>query len=156
HFTGDWNATYFDELLSAEDYEVRGPLVRHTRDGRGVPFIGIRENTRREPVEALYPPEAITRPVTAVLTVHPGKTAIITLRNPLRDEPLAADFTAPMAELLSRTRALQATAVGGLLHADKTRREHWLYLMEPYDPCKTPVLMVHGLLATPLAWASVT
>jgi triacylglycerol esterase/lipase EstA (alpha/beta hydrolase family) len=154
--TGDWDAAYFDELLPAEDYEVRGPLRRHIRDGRGVPLIGIRQNIGRERIEALYPPEAITRPVTAIFKIGPGHTVDVALRNPVRDESLAADFTAPFAQLLSHTGALQATAVGGLLRADATHRDYALYLMEPYDRRKTPVIMVHGLLSTPLAWASVT
>lgn len=155
-FAGDWDAAYFDELLPAEDYEVIGPLHRHVRKGRGVPLVGIRQNTRRERVEALYPPEAITRPVTAILQKDSARTIIVALRDPLRDESLAADFTAPFTQLLSCTSALQATAVGGLLNTDATRRDYALYLMESYDPRKTPVIMVHGLLSTPLAWASVT
>jgi pimeloyl-ACP methyl ester carboxylesterase len=36
------------------------------------------------------------------------------------------------------------------------QRGSGLFLMEPYDPRKTPVVFVHGLLSTPLAWANVT
>jgi pimeloyl-ACP methyl ester carboxylesterase len=154
--TGDWALTYFDELLPAEDYEVRGPIHRHTREGRGVPLVGIRQNTRREPIEALYPPEAITRAVTAIFQTGPGNAVTVGLRNPLRDESLAADFTAPFVQLLSLAGPLQATSVEGLLNADATHRDYALYLMEPYDPQKTPVILLHGLLSTPLAWASVT
>lgn len=135
---------------------MRGPLQRHARQGRGVPLIGIRRNSYRERVEALFPPEAITRPVTAVLQARSEHQVSIALQNPLRDESLAADFTAPLAKLVSQASALQATALGGLLQADATKRDYSIYLMEPYDPRKTPVLMVHGLLSTPLAWASVT
>jgi len=154
--TGDWEATYFDELLPAEDYEVRARLHRHIRDGRGVPLVGIRWNTRRERIEALYPPEAIARAVTAIFQIGPGHSVTVALRNPLRDESLAADFTAPLAQLLSLAGALQATSLEGLLDADATHRDYGVFLIEPYDPQKTPVLMVHGLLSTPLAWASLT
>ena len=32
-------------------------------------------------------------------------------------------------------------------------REPHIYLLEPYDPEKTPLLMVHGLQSTPVAFA---
>jgi pimeloyl-ACP methyl ester carboxylesterase len=35
-------------------------------------------------------------------------------------------------------------------------REPRLYLMEPYDPKKEPLIMIHGLLSTPLAWAQLS
>jgi pimeloyl-ACP methyl ester carboxylesterase len=31
-----------------------------------------------------------------------------------------------------------------------------LYLMQPYDPDKEPLIMIHGLLSTPLAWAGLS
>lgn len=156
HITGDWKPDYFEELLPSGDYEVRGPFRRYVRDGRGVPLVGVRQNTRREPIEALYPPEAITRPVTATLQRRTGRSVTVTLHDPSRDEDLAADFTAPFVQLLSQASALQASSFKGLLNADATRRDYALYLMEPYDPRKMPVIMVHGLLSTPLAWASLT
>ena len=51
--------------------------------------------------------------------------------------------------------ACGAIAVTGLLKS-RTERPSQLYLMEPYDPDREPLLLVHGLLSTPLGWAAVT
>ena len=156
-FSSDWPAGYFDALLPAADYEVPGLAHRYTRDGRGIALVGCRQNRHQQAVEALYPPEMITRPVTAVFSRGPGRTINIALKNPLRDEGLAADFSAPLAELVGHAAPLARMGFGGLLGSREARkRGHGLYLMEPYDPRKTPVIFVHGLLSTPLAWANVT
>jgi pimeloyl-ACP methyl ester carboxylesterase len=36
------------------------------------------------------------------------------------------------------------------------KRKPQLYLMEPYDPNKEPLIMIHGLFDTPLAWAKLS
>ncbi len=155
-FIGDWKPDYFDHLLPAAEYEVRGLQKRNTRDGIGVALVGSRHNAQRDAMEAYYPPELISRPVTAVFTFGPGREVTIALLDAQRDEELAADFTAPFAQLLSRTRKLNGARLSGLISASTKQRSHGLYLMEPYDARKTPVLMVHGLLATPLSWAKLT
>jgi pimeloyl-ACP methyl ester carboxylesterase len=57
--------------------------------------------------------------------------------------------------LLERTGELSGSWFSSLTDATPAR-DAQLYLMEPYDPRKTPLLMVHGLIATPIGWASVT
>ena len=155
-FIGDWPLVYFDSFLPAADYAVHGLKNRHVRPGAGVALVGCRNNSKRERIEAWYPPELIVRPVTAVFRSDPGQNVAIALNDSRRSETLAADFTAPMAHLLGFGRELSGVGFGGLLRADRGRRTFGLYLMEPYDPQKTPVLFVHGLLSTPLAWANTT
>lgn len=69
--------------------------------------------------------------------------------------PLEADWTAPYAFLLSRTDFL-SYRVGGILDVAKTQERLGIYLLEPFDPDKTPLLMVHGLLSSPLIWIELT
>lgn len=153
----EWPAAYFDTLFPAAAYDVCGLQQRHTRAGAGVALVGSRKNTYREPIESLYPPELITRPVTAVFQPGPGRTMTVALKDPRRHTALAADFTAPFAELVGHAALLARTGFGGLM-GTRTARERGsgLFLLEPYDPQKTPVLFVHGILSTPLAWANVT
>ncbi len=156
-FSSEWKPTYFDSLLPAADYDVHGLKERHTRGGAGVALVGCRKNTGREPIESHYPPELIVRPVTAVLHVERPHVLTVRLQDPCRHAELAADFTAPLAELLGQAGALARLGFGGLTGTGESEhRGHRLYLMEPYDPQKTPVIFVHGLLSTPLAWANVT
>jgi hypothetical protein len=48
HFASDWKPRYFDALLPAADYDVRGLKTRHLQAGKGVALIGCRKNTNRE------------------------------------------------------------------------------------------------------------
>ena len=70
-------------------------------------------------------------------------------------QPLAADFSVPWAALLARSGDLNRSRVLDML-TSTPKREPQLYLMEPYDPQKEPLIMIHGLLSTPLAWAKLS
>lgn len=158
---------YFDTLNHAEDFRVR-KIEHHTWEGIGAPLLAVRENLGRLPEERHFPPEAITRAVTAV--IHPGpvrgreQSVEIVLYDSLhhrairsggRSRPLAADPSVALASLLQRTGALKKTELGDLLTPDP-RRDPKLYLLESYDPDKEPLIMIHGLLDSPLAWAKLT
>ena len=58
--------SYFDSISPAVDYEIE-KLAHHRRKGYGAPLVALRENRLRDPLERFYPPEAITRPLTAVI-----------------------------------------------------------------------------------------
>ncbi|HEY5705401.1 MAG TPA: hypothetical protein VIS96_07490 [Terrimicrobiaceae bacterium] len=70
--------------------------------------------------------------------------------------PLAGDFTATWGVLLSRAARLRGATFSGLISPKVASREPKLFLMEPYDPDKTVLLMVHGLPSTALAWGRAT
>lgn len=114
---------YFDQLVPAHHVEVK-KMERHTRSGIGGPLLALRENEEREPIETYFPPEAITRPVTAVVTgdTLQGSERHITIELlcPLshetvvvggKTERVAADFSVSWAALLSRARALGKSRV---------------------------------------------
>lgn len=164
---GTYLPGYFDRIEPASRYAPVG-LKAYREDGVGVALIGHRENHHREAVEKWYPPEAINRTVTAVAT--PGakgrnKSSVeIRLYDRLRTEsvvisgkrhPLAADFTTPWAGLLGNTRALATTGLTSMLR-QQAGREAGFAMLEAYDPEKTPLILIHGLFSTPLAWAELT
>src|SRR5205807_1028895 len=45
-------------------------------------------------------------------------------------------------------------AVSNFFNADRLQGRTGIYLTEPYQPGKIPVLFVHGLLSDPLTWAT--
>lgn len=61
----------------------------------------------------------------------------------------------PWAAALSRSGKLNQSRVLDMLRR-RPSREPRLYLMEPYDPKREPLIMIHGLLSTPLAWAEMS
>src|SRR5262249_32494128 len=69
-----------------------------------------------------------------------------------RPVQLETDLTTPLAYFLSRTD-LQSAEIGGFLPPGKVESRAGIYMLEPYQPGKIPVLMVHGLLSSPLTWA---
>lgn len=79
---------------------------------------------------------------TYISKVHLGST----------EYPLAADFTAP---IVARTRDINEfkLSLDGLLNPNS--REAKLILLEPYDPNRIPVLLVHGLNSHPRMWRDV-
>lgn len=67
--------------------------------------------------------------------------------------PLETDLTTPLAffldspEFRSRNRVTE-----GLINPNKTQNQRGLFMLEPYDPNRIPVVMVHGLWSSPLTW----
>lgn len=164
---GFYRLDEFDELSAAYDFEIaRLPL--HRRLGVGVSLVGVRQNRYEQPIERYYSPEIISRPLTAVAFAGPRQADVqlvtIQLLNPAavksvlyhgRRVPLAADFSVPWALYLSHTGRLNRILVRDMM-SPAPRRPAQLYLMEPYDPKKEPIIMIHGLLSNPLAWAKLT
>lgn len=165
---GLWNPGIFDRLLPVEILEVRGLRNHYHRNGLGTPLVAVRENRHSGPLDRFLPPEGIIRAATGVMVFeprespYPGKVRRVSLRcyDPLTISelaprgagvPLAADFTTPFAYLAAQTEFTK-----GLLRAEKAWSHLGLFLVEPYNPEKTPVVMVHGLRSTPLAWLEMT
>ncbi len=162
---GVFSPSYFDSLEPVSRYRVSG-LKTHASEGAGVPLAGIRENRHLAPVEKWYPPEAITRPVTAVAISGSRRNGLrqieIRLLDRMRSETigksdttLAGDFTTPFTALLERAGPLKNSGITTLMRGE-THRKPGFFLMEPYDPQRTPLILIHGLISTPLAWADLT
>jgi pimeloyl-ACP methyl ester carboxylesterase len=155
----------FDQLRPTRGLRVRGVRNHHRRDGVGATLVALRENRHHRPIDRFLPPEGIVQPLTAVITDgdEPG-VATLALLDPRRTErieaggwavPLAADFTTPYAYLLGLTN-YRRVEIAGLLDAERTQWRQGIYLLEPYDPRKIPVLMIHGLFSSPVTWAELT
>ncbi|MCW1885656.1 alpha/beta hydrolase [Luteolibacter flavescens] len=160
---GIYAADYFDRLEPASRYKVTG-LAHHQVDGIGIPLTGYRENRHRQAIERWYPPEAITRAVTAVAVRKGAREIEIRLHDRLKTESimlagkrqtLAGDFTVPWTAMLEHTRPLAQSGITAVIRK-KSLRESGFALVEEYDPKRTPVICIHGLFSTPLAWAELT
>jgi pimeloyl-ACP methyl ester carboxylesterase len=88
--------------------------------------------------------------------------AILELYDPLtshdivvadRRIPLETDLSTPLAYMLNDPALAQIdSSTSGLLRPDKTQTLTGLYMLEPYQPEKIPVLFVHGLWSSPVTW----
>jgi pimeloyl-ACP methyl ester carboxylesterase len=137
----------------------------------GVPLIAVRANHKEEsPAERYYPP-GLCFPVTAFLRVESQTREQINaniyrctleLYDPLfssdiavcnRLVPLETDLTVPLAYFLENPafKEKDITTIG-LFNPNKAQGIKGLYMVEPYDPNRIPVVMVHGLWSSPTTW----
>ena len=170
---GPWHEEDFERLEFVSDYEIAGLTNRHQTHGLGVPVIVVRRNHEHsEPVEEFYPP-GLSFAATAFLRVLPTETnsganpsnvhCLLELHDPVaakdiqvagRRVPLETDLTTPLAYFLDNPDFKESKAIAtlALLTPDAAKMAKGLYMLEPYDPGKIPVLLVHGLWSSPLTW----
>ena len=70
--------------------------------------------------------------------------------------PIAANYTAASALLLSHSRKVATSSASAFLRPDNPRFATGVYLIHPYDPNKIPILFVHGLISSPVSWQNLT
>lgn len=172
HHGFPWRYDEFGPLLFCNDYDVIG-LENHYRGfGLGVPMIGSRISPDRRPGDDSRNPsnyfKSVHFPVTAFFRFDGGvsellkaRSGTLELQNPLAVQavqvagfavPLETDLTTPLAYALEKTD-LATLPYTGFIWANEIQRQEGIYMFEPYQKGKIPVLMVHGLLSSPLTWA---
>lgn len=119
-------------------------------------------------IEKHYPP-GLSVPMTAFLHLKPRggagggpRQAVLELHDPsLQDHvaidgravPLESDLTTPLAYFLDNMGHSDLTlATGGLLWPEESEAISGLYMLQPYQPNKIPVVMIHGLWSSPITW----
>ncbi|MBN2291388.1 MAG: hypothetical protein JXM70_03120 [Pirellulales bacterium] len=177
---GRWSNEDFDHFEFVSDYELKG-LTNHYRSfGLGVPLIAVRRGYPNEPDVAKYYPIDLSFPVTVLMRPQGDlvslskkdrsnhRKAVLEIYDPLtvtdiaienHHVPLESDLSTPLAYFLSKPE-LEELATVGLLQPDFFRKIRpdmkkpimGLYMMQPYEPGKIPVLMVHGLWSSPITW----
>ena len=148
------------DLTPVDQLHFKGAYVRdhETKEGIGAPLVaverGVNDRSQRN-----YTLPRIYYGVTAVIRFE-GRRAVIAFEDPLVTEhvtvaghtfPLAADFTAPIAVLLAQQdpRKLELES---LLQPEKYAEIAHVTRVQPYDPNKIVVLIIHGLKDSPATW----
>ncbi|MEO8494664.1 MAG: alpha/beta fold hydrolase [Planctomycetota bacterium] len=168
---GNWHEDDFERLEFVSDYEIENLSSRHHSYGLGVPLIAVRHpHDEEDPAEKFYPP-GLSFAVTAFLRVAPrvdGREngphqCVLELHDPLtardivvsnRLVPLETDLTTPLAYFLDNPdfETRKNVATWALLKPESADSLRGLFMLEPYDPNKIPVVMVHGLWSSPVTW----
>lgn len=167
---GKWNPDEFDHYEFVSDYEIQVLRNRHTTYGLGVPLIAVRRPLGGEGNREDYYAEGLSYAVTAMMRcVEPeggrageAKTCILEFFDPLSANqikmaeqwvPLETDLTTPLAYFLDSPEFRKRNrATEGLINPHHSQGKRGLYMLEPYDPDRIPVLMVHGLWSSPMTW----
>jgi pimeloyl-ACP methyl ester carboxylesterase len=155
-----WNPALY-EFTPADEFDIKGSYVtEHNRkDGIGAPLVakGLTNNANSR--ENFYLPRTYYG-VTAVARFE-GRRCVIAFEDPLATEtttldghvfPLAADFTVPLAVLLAETD-YHKLELARMLNPQKYAGTALIARLQPYDPNKTVVLVIHGLQDSAATWA---
>ena len=170
---GHWHEENIGRLRFVSDFEVSELTNQYHTFGLGTPMIATYRPRQQhpQPAESFYPP-GMNFPVTAFLranraehTIENGKLThrcVIELYDPMESSsivvndrwvPLETDLTTPLAYSLDNPvfkRVNSATL--GLRRPEEASEARGLYMLDPYDPDKIPVVMVHGVWSSLITW----
>jgi len=155
----EWDLALYD-LIPADELNFKGTYVKDhvTKEGIGAPLVAKRELTAQQ-ASAFFCPPYIYYSVTATAQFE-GSRCVISMNDPLAAEsvrvdghtyPLAANFTASYAMLLAREKP-QKLGFARLLRPQEYAGTARVARLEPYNPNKTVLLVIHGLMDTPVTW----
>jgi len=170
---GNWRNEDFDHFEFVSDYKLNRLDVAGLTYGLGVPLIAVRRQGSEDDPREQYYPDGLSFPVTALLRVvrthQPNEEAaahrhhcILELHDPLaasdiqlaeRLVPLQTELTTALAFFLDSPQfQAKNQATAGLLNPHEAQGSRGIYMLEPFDPNRIPVLMVHGIWSSPKTW----
>ena len=155
----EWNPTRY-EFTPADEFDVGGKYVteRTTRSGLGAAIVGVEKETNQNAREA-FAPSRIFYSMTVVAHFE-GRRCVLSFEDPLDKEttvfngrtvPLAADFTVPLAVMLQETDP-KKHEIARVLNPEKYAHTAAIERLQPFNPNKTVVLVIHGLSDSQATW----
>jgi hypothetical protein len=163
HKEGTWDPGYFDFFRTPGQVheKIAHPEAR-INDWGGI-LVGVYKPA--DPRKYFFSRVGLAVPVTAALDFAPSdpaggrvREATLVLYDPTRREtvrvagaqrPLAVDFGAPLAYYPEPGLLLGFMA---MIRPAKYEERAGLYMLEPYDPDRIPVILIHGLTSIPQMW----
>ena len=151
-----WKPSDFQHLLPVGEYGTPRLTRAFRNHGVGVPLVVVRQTDSPQPFMRSQQPFAATA---ALRTNSAACGHELVLCDPLRVStidsaglsiPLARDLTAPLA-LSGQVEVRQW--LENFFQPGATGSGDGLFMIEPFQPGKIPVVFVHGLLSDPGTWA---
>jgi pimeloyl-ACP methyl ester carboxylesterase len=155
----EWNPALYD-FTPADEFDVGGKYVKEhtTRDGIGAPIVAV-EREENKNARGGAAPSRIYRTV-SVIAQFQGRRCVLEFFDPLDQEtvsfygrtvPLAADFTVPLAVMLQQTEPAKHE-LSRVLNPEKYAQTARIERLQPFNPNKTVVLVIHGLKDSQATW----
>jgi pimeloyl-ACP methyl ester carboxylesterase len=155
----EWNPTLY-EFTPADEFDVGGKYVteRTTRPGIGAAIVAV-EKEHNQSARESFAPSRIFYSVTVVARFDKQR-CVLAFEDPLDKEtvtfngqtvPLAADFTVPLAVMLQQTDPAKHE-LSRVLNPEKYAHTAAIERLQPFDPKKTVVLVIHGLSDSQATW----
>lgn len=163
-----------EQLVAADQLSFSGLRTVNRRDGFGVEFVAVMPKPITDSNTApqrIYPSRYL--PVSLVLRPNGQSSAqmiqsqhfTLDIYNPYEHtqaeiahatpQNLAANFSAPYGLWIAQNN-LAEMAYRSLLALDEQPAVPKLYLLEPYQPEKRVIILLHGLASSPEAWVNLT
>ncbi len=175
---GLYEAALWQEVLPSREFQVKGIRETVGRGGVGAPVViqMARPVERRsktvegavdltDPSEKYFPAQ-LFRAASAVL--RPGRgdepSAVLELHDPIAEPdmlwtpdggvptPMAYDMTVGLARQFHE-KNLDLVGSLAVLYPSEFDGKTGIFMVDPYQPGKIPVVFVHGLMSNPSAWA---
>ncbi|MEL7237421.1 MAG: alpha/beta hydrolase, partial [Planctomycetota bacterium] len=150
-------------IIPADFLEVDGIRRDDRRDGIGTPVAVLLETPDDDGDRLFYPPQGVAVDATAIATLARDDESLTlqiklidpavraTTRPSKSEAPVAAKFGTAFGYMAGEVN-LRRSSLALMLYPNRGQRRTGLYLLAPYDPNKIPVVLVHGLKSSPLAW----
>jgi pimeloyl-ACP methyl ester carboxylesterase len=152
---------WFDKFLSADQYLVRGMSVRTRLPGLGAPLIGVSKVLPELRFRRSTPVTIFAHVPGDVRAWSQGKLALDldvysgygdgTVKVGDTTLPLEADLTAPLAYSLNDSFVWGLGMGQFFSSVEKIKSD--VYMSQPYQPGRVPVVFVHGTFSSPVWWA---
>ncbi|MFZ5427943.1 MAG: esterase/lipase family protein [Thermodesulfobacteriota bacterium] len=162
----------FSSYHLAFEFAVSGLDVTYAVPGMGVPLILVREpgqGSGEAARDRFLPRFRQTQAATFFLRLktEPSPDAkgnrvyssCLELHDPMRESavqvdgmtvPLETDTTTPLAWMAANAPAPEG--IKGLMDPEALKPYQGLYMLQPYQKDKIPVVFVHGLISSPMTW----
>ena len=155
-----------EDFSLCSDYSVKALMQKNRQPGVGIPLVGFL--APQETHNILKSPRGLTIPVTLIVELKENDSNDMEVRLDYLDTsleetappelaflaeddvPLALDFSTPLACFLNSLPDRNLISV--MLESDQQEDHSGLFLIEPYQPGKIPVLFIHGLMSSPDTW----
>lgn len=175
-----WPKSEIAEVIFASDFELTGVETQTRQYGVGVPMIALRKKPKTDedpataslerflPSEAAFPLTAFMHPksrIDAAALKNSEEEFVVELIDPIHYRqvgtdpaallPLEFDLTTPLAYMWSKSdvfRTADKEKIANLIKPGDLSKKTGLTLLRPYQSAKIPVVMVHGLVSSPLTW----
>ncbi|WP_254063290.1 alpha/beta fold hydrolase [Rhodanobacter sp. L36] len=157
------------ELIPASDLRFKGLRNVYQRDGFGSDFVAVAPPESPDVQVPWRDPDFVSMTGALVFdgntlaSVLATKQVRLLARDPYRDGsitvgdrvvPLGANFTAAYGVWLARS-GFAGQSIRSLLGREGGITTPRILLMQPYDPNRLTVVMLHGLASSPEAWINV-
>ena len=155
-----------EDFTLCSDYSVNALMQKNRQPGVGIPLVG--HVAQQEHFHVLKSPRGLTIPVTLVVGLRESDSHVMEVTMNYLDTsleetapkeleflaaanwPLALDFSTPLACFLNSLPNRNLISV--MVKSDDQDDHSGLFLIEPYQPDKIPVVFIHGLMSSPDTW----